>query len=60
VRCPADGLLERVWGDRPPQRARGTLNTYLSRLRQVLAPSHDAVIERYPNDNFGYSLTAGG
>ncbi|HZM84709.1 MAG TPA: BTAD domain-containing putative transcriptional regulator, partial [Candidatus Limnocylindrales bacterium] len=29
------------------------MNTYLSRLLQVLAPSHDVVIERYPN---GYVL----
>src|SRR4051812_26574182 len=35
---PADQLLDRVWGDRPPATARGTLFTYISRLRQALAP----------------------
>jgi DNA-binding SARP family transcriptional activator len=34
---PVDQLVDRVWGDRPPRRARGTLYSYLSRLRQVLA-----------------------
>ncbi|NGO70554.1 hypothetical protein G5C65_19800 [Streptomyces sp. SB3404] len=33
-----DQLVERVWGERPPQRARGTLHSYLSRLRAVLTP----------------------
>ncbi|MEJ3744958.1 tetratricopeptide repeat protein [Actinomycetes bacterium KLBMP 9797] len=31
-----DQLVERVWGPSPPQRARQTLHTYLSRLRDVL------------------------
>lgn len=30
-------LIDRVWGNAPPQRARQTLHTYLSRLRSVLA-----------------------
>ncbi|WP_211588634.1 AfsR/SARP family transcriptional regulator [Allorhizocola rhizosphaerae] len=29
-------LVDRVWGERPPQRARQTLHTYLSRLRTLL------------------------
>ncbi|WP_253838220.1 AfsR/SARP family transcriptional regulator [Actinokineospora globicatena] len=32
-----DLLIERVWGERPPTRARGTLYGYLHRLRQALA-----------------------
>ncbi len=36
---PIDELVERVWGERPPQRARETLYCYLSRLRSVLAPA---------------------
>jgi DNA-binding SARP family transcriptional activator len=32
-----DQLVDRVWGDRAPQRARETLYNYLSRLRQALA-----------------------
>ncbi|TDC81028.1 tetratricopeptide repeat protein [Micromonospora sp. KC606] len=31
-----DQLIDRVWGERPPQRARQTLHTYLSRLRTLL------------------------
>ncbi|WP_165942667.1 AfsR/SARP family transcriptional regulator [Micromonospora sp. KC721] len=31
-------LVERVWGDRPPQRARAVLQGYLSRLRRALDP----------------------
>ncbi|MFI7233284.1 BTAD domain-containing putative transcriptional regulator [Nonomuraea angiospora] len=34
-----DQLTDRVWGDAPPQRAAGTLHSYLSRLRSILAPS---------------------
>ncbi|QOV47387.1 tetratricopeptide repeat protein [Streptomyces chromofuscus] len=33
-----DELVDRVWGDRTPQRVKGTLYGYLSRLRQALAP----------------------
>jgi DNA-binding SARP family transcriptional activator len=32
----ADQLVDRVWGDRPPVSARGTLSTYLTRLRKAL------------------------
>lgn len=48
---PADQLLDRVWGDRPPPTARGTLFTYLTRLRQALAP---VPIER---SSGGYQIT---
>ncbi|MEW2049461.1 BTAD domain-containing putative transcriptional regulator [Streptomyces sp. NPDC005476] len=41
-----DQLVERVWADRPPQRARNTLYGYLSRLRQVLAPVGETDIVR--------------
>lgn len=34
---PTPGLIDRVWGDQPPRRAREVLYTYLSRLRGVLA-----------------------
>ena len=30
-----DALVDRVWGERPPQRATGTLHSYLTRLRRV-------------------------
>ena len=47
-------LIDRVWMDRPPQRARETLAGYLSRLRQVLAPAGEARITRRSG---GYVLT---
>jgi len=31
-----DQLLDRVWGDNPPQRGRGAVHTYVSRLRRAL------------------------
>jgi DNA-binding SARP family transcriptional activator len=46
-----DQLLDRVWGDRPPPTARGTLFTYLTRLRQAVAP---VPIERRSG---GYQIT---
>lgn len=50
-----DQLLDRVWGERPPQRARGALHTYVSRLRQVLDHYRDINIRRQPA---GYVLVA--
>lgn len=48
-----DQLMERVWGDRPPQRGRGALYTYVSRLRTVLAAEPDVTIQRHAG---GYQL----
>ncbi|MDQ3763938.1 MAG: FxSxx-COOH system tetratricopeptide repeat protein [Actinomycetota bacterium] len=36
-----DALVDRVWGDRAPHRARPTLYNYLSRLRQALSPINE-------------------
>jgi len=33
---PADRLIDRVWGEEPPSRARSVLRTHLSKLRQAL------------------------
>jgi DNA-binding SARP family transcriptional activator/tetratricopeptide (TPR) repeat protein len=49
-----DQLIDRVWGDDPPQRAAGALYSYLSRLRQAVAGAGIG-IERRPG---GYALTA--
>lgn len=49
-----DELVDRVWGERPPQRARETLYGYLSRLRAALSPGQDVHITRRPT---GYVLT---
>ncbi|MEU6945149.1 BTAD domain-containing putative transcriptional regulator [Streptomyces sp. NPDC046316] len=52
-----DRLGDRIWGDRPPQRWRPTLYSYISRLRQALESADgDAVrIRREPS---GYQLTS--
>ncbi|WP_222936782.1 AfsR/SARP family transcriptional regulator [Streptomonospora sp. PA3] len=50
----ADQLVLRIWGDRPPQRAKDTLYTYLSRLRRLL-PTSPAVVRRLRG---GYAVTA--
>jgi len=49
-----DRLVDRVWDSHPPRRVHGTLYSYLSRLRQVLAPAGDVAIRRQPG---GYVLT---
>jgi DNA-binding SARP family transcriptional activator/tetratricopeptide (TPR) repeat protein len=46
-------LMERVWGDHPPQRGREVLYSYLSRLRAIFAAEHGVTIERRPG---GYLL----
>lgn len=35
----ADQLVDRVWGEQPPLRARNTLHSYIARLRRVLTPA---------------------
>jgi DNA-binding SARP family transcriptional activator/tetratricopeptide (TPR) repeat protein len=52
-----DQLIDRVWADRPPQRARDTLYGYLHRLRRALADSADVDIARMPG---GYQLATEG
>ncbi|TDC67518.1 AfsR/SARP family transcriptional regulator, partial [Streptomyces hainanensis] len=51
---PVERLADRVWGERPPERARETLYSYLSRLRSAFAPARERLrIERRPG---GYLL----
>ena len=45
---PADRLMDRVWGERVPQRVRGALHSYLSRLRRVFAELDGPAITRRP------------
>jgi DNA-binding SARP family transcriptional activator/Tfp pilus assembly protein PilF len=51
---PTEQLLDRVWADQWPQRARTTLSSYLSRLRQVLAGVPGIDLKRQSG---GYQLT---
>ena len=48
-----DQLIDRVWADEPPSRARNALAGYLSRLRQLLGAAGDVQISRGPA---GYTL----
>jgi len=41
-----DGLIDRVWGERPPSRARSALRTYLTHLRRALAPGGITITHR--------------
>lgn len=50
----ADQLVDRIWGERPPSRARNTLYSYLSRLRNALAAVDDVGLLRQSG---GYVLT---
>lgn len=49
-----DQLLDRVWSDAPPHRARNALAAYLSRLRALLVDAPDVTITRGPG---GYQLS---
>ncbi|WP_286246916.1 AfsR/SARP family transcriptional regulator [Streptomyces graminofaciens] len=49
-----DQLIDRLWGERPPQRAKGTLYSYISRLRRTLAPAVSEV--RLLRQSGGYVL----
>lgn len=48
-------LVDRVWSDRPPRRARNSLAGYVSRLRSLLADIEGVTISRGPS---GYLLSA--
>jgi len=47
-------LVDRVWSDQPPRRARNSLAGYVSRVRTLLADAQGVVISRGPA---GYMLT---
>ncbi|MFE9468633.1 BTAD domain-containing putative transcriptional regulator [Streptomyces virginiae] len=51
---PFTELIARVWGQEAPQRARGTLHSYLSRLRQKIEDGHTRISRR----SSGYVLAA--
>jgi predicted ATPase/DNA-binding SARP family transcriptional activator len=52
---PVDHLIDRVWADRTPYRARNALSAYVSRLRQLLAHVPGLRIAR---ESGGYVLAA--
>ncbi|MET9886148.1 BTAD domain-containing putative transcriptional regulator [Streptomyces sp. NPDC006430] len=51
---PFTELIARVWGEEAPQRARATLHSYLSRLRQRIEDGHTRILRR----STGYVLAA--
>ncbi|OSC39873.1 AfsR/SARP family transcriptional regulator [Mycobacterium decipiens] len=52
---PLHQLVDRIWSDRPPHRARNALAVYVCRLRDLLADAEEVTISR---DLSGYVLTA--
>ncbi|OKI16291.1 transcriptional regulator, SARP family protein [Saccharothrix sp. CB00851] len=50
---PPDRLIERIWGEHAPARARSVLRTYLSNLRLALAPTGITITWR----DTGYQVT---
>ncbi|WP_103347522.1 BTAD domain-containing putative transcriptional regulator [Amycolatopsis sp. CA-128772] len=52
---PADRLIDRVWGERPPRQPRNSLYAYVSRLRALLGALDGVTIER---ERDGYVLVA--
>jgi serine/threonine protein kinase/ABC-type glycerol-3-phosphate transport system substrate-binding protein len=50
---PAEVLIDQVWGEEPPEAARGTLHSYISHLRKALGA------ERIEGRAPGYILRAG-
>lgn len=51
---PTEQLIDRVWGERPPARARNVLSGYMTRLRAVISAGETS-LDRRPG---GYSLSA--
>ena len=52
---PVDRLIDRVWGRNPPDGARSSLYSYVSRLRTTLSVAGgDAAVDRRPG---GYALS---
>jgi DNA-binding SARP family transcriptional activator len=49
----ADWLIDQLWGERPPRAARVSLQTYVSRLRAVVAPQTERLLPRHAR---GYLL----
>lgn len=49
-----DDLVDRIWGEHPPQRARHALYVYIARLRRALAESDGRLVRR----SGGYLLDA--
>ncbi|MET8849163.1 BTAD domain-containing putative transcriptional regulator [Amycolatopsis sp. NPDC004625] len=52
---PADRLVDRVWGERPPRQPKNSLYAYVSRLRSLLGALDGVTIER---ERDGYVLVA--
>ncbi|MEV4413118.1 tetratricopeptide repeat protein [Catellatospora sp. NPDC049609] len=51
-----DELVDRVWGDEPPARARESLHSYVARIRRVLADCAQPAPVRLASRSGGYVL----
>ena len=54
---PADTLVDEIWGDEPPEKARNVLQTYVSHLRKALGRDRIQSLTRVPPE--ARSLRAG-
>jgi DNA-binding SARP family transcriptional activator len=43
---PAESLMEEIWRDEPPDKARNVIQTYVSHLRKVLGPTGSRATRR--------------
>jgi DNA-binding SARP family transcriptional activator/tetratricopeptide (TPR) repeat protein len=55
---PVDALVDRVWGDAPPERARRTLHAHIARIRRIVeqAAEREGVPVGLPHRAGGYLL----
>ncbi|GAA3246431.1 AfsR/SARP family transcriptional regulator [Nonomuraea helvata] len=53
---PIRTLVAEVWDDQPPPSAVANLRTYLMRLRKLMPPAADPVVERLVTSDAGYLL----
>lgn len=54
----ADSLVDRVWGDNPPPKARGSLYSYIARLRGRLQHAEGSGMARLVSGSGSYTLQA--
>ncbi|MGH3657406.1 MAG: AfsR/SARP family transcriptional regulator [Micromonosporaceae bacterium] len=55
---PVEVLIDRVWGEAPPDNARQSLYSYIARLRRALPRTGDGADVRLLRRRGGYEMTA--
>ncbi|MCS7479296.1 BTAD domain-containing putative transcriptional regulator [Umezawaea endophytica] len=54
-----DEIVDAVWGEEPPRGARGSVRTYVTRLRRLLSPAEDGLITSIGGGGYTMSVEAG-